>query len=290
MTRIQGSIVALVTPFHNGEIDYDAIKELVAFHVAAGANGIAPCGTTGESPTLSHEEHRKVIEAVVKAADGRVGVYAGTGSNATAEALSLTAFAKEAGADAVLSITPYYNKPTQEGLYAHFARIAEKVEIPTILYNVPSRTGVSIAPETVARLAGIEHIVAIKEASGSMDQTSEILRLCDITVVSGDDSLTLPLMSIGARGVISVVANIVPEMSRALCDAMLEGRVAEAREIHRKLFPLCRAMFFETNPIPVKTAMRLLGRDRGEMRLPLVSMSAANEKALKAALDEAGLS
>ena len=289
MTDVQGSIVALVTPFKNGEVDLDALRKSVDWHIENGTSAISPCGTTGESPTLSHEEHRLVIETVVTAVDGRVPVYAGTGSNATSEAISLTKFAKSVGADASLSVVPYYNKPTQEGLYAHYAAIAEAVDIPTILYNVPGRCGCSLAPETVARLAQLDPIVAIKEASGSMDQTSEILSLCDITVVSGDDSLTLPLMAIGAKGVISVVANIIPRQWRDLVDAMLADDLPRARAIHAKFFPLCRAMFVETNPIPVKAAMRILGRGSGEMRLPLVPPRRASEKTIAAALAAAGL-
>lgn len=290
MSQIQGSIVALVTPFKNGEVDVEALEALVAWHIEQGTNAIVPCGTTGESPTLSHDEHRTVIECVIKAANGKVPVYAGTGSNATSEALSLTSFAKSAGADAVLSVVPYYNKPTQEGLYAHYATIAEAVDIPTILYNVPGRTGGrGLAPATVARLSKLDPIVAIKEASGSMDQTSEILSLCDITVVSGDDSLTLPLMAIGAKGVISVVANLIPSAWREMVDAMLAGEVAKACAMHTKYFPLCRAMFVETNPIPVKAAMRMLGRGSDEMRLPLVPLQADSEKVLADALSAVGL-
>ena len=290
MSQIQGSIVALVTPFKNGEVDVEALEALVAWHIEQGTNAIVPCGTTGESPTLSHDEHRTVIECVIKAANGKVPVYAGTGSNATSEALSLTSFAKSAGADAALVVVPYYNKPTQEGLYAHYATIAEAVDIPTILYNVPGRTGGrGLAPATVARLSKLDPIVAIKEASGSMDQTSEILSLCDITVVSGDDSLTLPLMAIGAKGVISVVANLIPSAWREMVDAMLAGEVAKACAMHTKYFPLCRAMFVETNPIPVKAAMRMLGRGSDEMRLPLVPLQADSEKVLADALSAVGL-
>ncbi|MFH0964662.1 MAG: 4-hydroxy-tetrahydrodipicolinate synthase [Planctomycetota bacterium] len=286
---IQGSIVALVTPFRDGVVDYDALKGLVNFQIGEGTNGIAPCGTTGESATLSHREHEEVISAVIEAVDGRVPVYAGTGSNSTAEALSLTGFAKSAGAAAALMITPYYNKPTQEGLFAHYARVAERVDIPIILYNVPSRTGVSLSPETVARLSAIKNIVAIKEASGFMDQASHILSLCDITVLSGDDSLTLPLMALGAKGVVSVVANINPARVRGLVDAMLSGNLEEARRVHAELFPLCRAMFVETNPIPVKAAMRMLHRGNGEMRLPMVALRPENEEKLRLALRSAGL-
>ena len=284
-----GSIVALVTPFKDGLVDYDKLAELVEYHIENGTNGIVPCGTTGESPTLTHEEHGKVVSKVVEQANGRIPVIAGTGSNNTSEALSLTKDAKKAGADGALMITPYYNKPTQEGLYKHFKVIAEEVDIPIVVYNVPSRTGVAIFPETVARLYEMENIVAIKEASGSIDQTSQILALCDITVLSGDDSLTLPIMSVGGKGVISVVANILPRDTSEMASKFLNGMVKESREIHKRLFPICRAMFIETNPISVKTAMKLLGRLNGEMRLPLCEMSNEHEGQLHSILKENGL-
>lgn len=284
-----GSIVALVTPFKDGEVDYKKLGELVEYHIENGTDAIVPCGTTGESPTLSHEEHERVISGVIEKASGRIKVIAGTGSNSTSEALRLTKSAKKAGANGSLQITPYYNKPTQEGLYQHFKTIAEEVDIPIILYNVPGRTGVSIAPETVARLAEIKNIVGIKEASGSMDQSSHILQLCNITVLSGDDSLTLPIMAIGGKGVISVIANFVPKDIGKMVHAFLNGSLKEAQEMHRKLFPLCRAMFIETNPIPVKTAMRLLGRLNGEMRLPLYKMTKEHEAQLASALKKYGL-
>ena len=284
-----GSIVALVTPFKDGEVDCDKLAELVECHIENGTNAILPCGTTGESPTLSHEEHEKVISKVIEKANGRIPVIAGTGSNNTSEALRLTKYAKEAGADGSLIITPYYNKPTQEGLYRHFKAIAEEVDIPIVIYNVPSRTGVSITPETVARLNEMKNIVAIKEASGDIDQASQILNLCDITVLSGDDSLTLPILSVGGKGVVSVVANILPRDVSEMVSKFLNGMVEESREIHRKLFPVCRAMFIETNPISVKTAMKLLGRINGEMRLPLCKMSGEHEKQLQKKLEEYGL-
>ncbi len=284
-----GSIVALVTPFKDGLVDYDKLAELVEYHIENGTNGIVPCGTTGESPTLTHEEHGKVVSKVVEKANGRISVIAGTGSNNTSEALSLTKDAKKAGADGALMITPYYNKPTQEGLYKHFKAIAEEVDIPIVVYNVPSRTGVAISPETVARLYEMENIVAIKEASGSIDQTSQILALCDITVLSGDDSLTLPIMSVGGKGVISVVANILPRDTSEMVSKFLNGMVKESLEIHKRLFPICRAMFIETNPISVKTAMKLLGRLNGEMRLPLCEMSNEHEGQLHSILKENGL-
>ena len=285
----QGSLVALITPLENGRVDYKKIAELVEFQIAGGTDALVPVGSTGESSTVDVAEHEKIIETVIKAADGRLPVIPGTGGNATAEALELTRFARKAGATATLQVCPYYNKPTQEGLYRHFATIAEKVDLPIVLYNVPGRTAVSLAPATVARLAKIENIVAIKEASGSMDQTSEILSLCDITVLSGDDSLTLPLMSIGAKGVISVAANIVPKDVHDLTAAALKGDYAGAAVLHRKLFPLCRAMFFETNPIPVKTAAGLMGLCSPEMRLPLCEMSPAARKQLEQVMKEYGL-
>jgi 4-hydroxy-tetrahydrodipicolinate synthase len=284
-----GSIVAMVTPFRNGEVDLSKLKELVEFHIREGTDAISPCGTTGESATLTHEEHERVISEVVQHARGRIPVIAGTGSNNTKEALRLTQYAKKAGADAALVITPYYNKPTQEGLYRHYKALAEGVDIPIVVYNVPSRTGVSISPETVARLAEFKNIVAIKEASGSLDQVSDILRLCKITVLSGDDSLTLPMLSLGGKGVISVVANIVPGDTARLVKSFLKGDVSEAARLHHKLFPLCKAMFIETNPIPVKTAMRLLGRLNGELRMPLCEMSKENETRLSKALKDYGL-
>jgi 4-hydroxy-tetrahydrodipicolinate synthase len=289
LTGFTGSIVALVTPFKDGLVDYDKLAELVEYHIGNGTNGIVPCGTTGESPTLTHEEHEKVISKVVEKANGRIPVIAGTGSNSTSEAMNLTKYAKKAGANGALMITPYYNKPTQEGLYKHFKVIAEEIDIPIVIYNVPSRTGVSISPETVARLYGMKNIVAIKEASGSIDQTSQILELCDITVLSGDDSLTLPILSVGGKGVISVVANILPRDTSEMVSKFLNGKVKESQEIHRKLFPICRAMFIETNPIPVKTAMKLLGRLNGELRLPLCEMSNKHEKQLHSILKENNL-
>jgi len=284
-----GCMVALVTPFRDGGVDEAKLKDLVEFHVTEGTDALVPCGTTGESPTLSHPEHDRVVELVAEYAAGRVPVLAGAGSNNTAESLRLTRHAREAGAQGVLSITPYYNKPTQEGLYRHFMAVADEGGMPMVLYNVPGRTGVSIAPETVARLAAHPNIVGIKEASGSLDQASAILSLCDITLVSGDDSLTLPLMSVGGKGVISVVANIVPADVKAMIEAFIAGETAKATERHLTLFPLCRAMFYETNPIPVKTAMRLLGRLNGDLRLPLCPMSEANEDRLKRALADYGL-
>lgn len=287
--KFEGSFVALATPFKNGKVDEKTLIKLVRYQIAQGTDGIVPVGTTGESPTLSFEEHERVIKVVVEAANKEVPVIAGTGANSTDEAIYLTKFAKKAGADGALSVTPYYNKPTQEGLYLHYKVIAHTVDIPIVLYNVPGRTGVSLAPETVARLSKIDNIVAIKEATGSMDQTSHILSLCDITVLSGDDSLTLPLMSIGAKGVISVIANILPKALAGMIDSYFKGDYVKARDLHYKLFPLCRALFIETNPIPVKRAMKLLGLSSDEVRLPLCSMKDSNEKILIQALKDFGL-
>lgn len=283
-----GSMVALVTPFANGEVDWKKLAELVDFHVNSGTDAVVPCGTTGESPTLSHDEHDRVIEEVVKRAKRRVPVIAGTGSNSTAEALRLTKHAKEAGVDGVLLVSPYYNKPTQEGLYQHFAALA-KIDVPQVLYNIPGRTGVNIAPATLARLAKFKNIVAIKEAAGSTDQVQEILHETDLVVLSGDDSMTLPFMSVGAKGVISVVANIVPTDVHDMVAAYAAGDLAKARELNHRLFPLSKAMFIETNPGPVKTAMKLLGRLNGELRLPMVPPTPENETKLASALREYGL-
>jgi 4-hydroxy-tetrahydrodipicolinate synthase len=287
----EGSIVALVTPFRDGRVDEAKIRELVEFHVRNGTDGIVPCGTTGESPTLSHAEHKRVVEVAIEAVAGRVSVVAGTGSNSTAEAIDLTQHAKKVGADAVLMVCPYYNKPTQTGLIAHYKAVTEAVDIPIILYNIPGRTGVNMLPETVATLAELPNIVGIKEASGSLEQMTEVISLCGdrITVVSGDDTLTLPLMAVGGRGVISVIANILPKETAEMTRAALNGDWKRAKEIHLRLFPLCKAMFYETNPIPVKTAMQLLGRLNGELRLPLCPMSPANRGKLEKAMRAYGL-
>jgi 4-hydroxy-tetrahydrodipicolinate synthase len=280
---IQGTLTAMVTPFENDRVDTARLAEQVKLQIRAGIDGLVPVGTTGESPTLSHEEHRQVIELVVQTAAGKIKVIAGTGSNATSEALELTRFAHEVGADGVLSVNPYYNKPTQEGLYRHFMTLADAVEVPTILYNIPGRCAVTMTPQTVARLAKHPNIVGIKEATGSIDTASEIACLCDpkkFVILSGDDSLTLPLISVGARGAVSVLSNLIPARIKALVDAGLRGDMARARKLHLDLFPLCRAMFIETNPIPIKTALALAGRDTGELRLPLCAMADANREAL----------
>jgi 4-hydroxy-tetrahydrodipicolinate synthase len=287
----EGSMVAMVTPFRDGRVDEGKISELVEFHVKNGTDAIIPCGTTGESPTLSHDEHKQVVEATIKAVAGRVPVIAGTGSNSTAEAIDMTQHAKAAGANGVLMVCPYYNKPTQTGLIAHYRAVAEAVDIPIILYNIPGRTGVNMLPETVATLADLPNIAAMKEASGSLEQMTELISICGdrLTVVSGDDTLTLPLMAVGGKGVISVIANIIPKETAEMTRAALNGDWKRAKEIHLRIFPLCKAMFYETNPGPVKTAMQLLGRLNGELRLPLTPMSDANRDKLAKALKAYGL-
>ncbi len=283
----QGSLVAMVTPFRDGKVEEAKLRELVEFHVKHGTDGLVPCGTTGESPTLSHAEHKRVIEIVIEAAARRIPVIAGTGSNSTAEAIDMTVHAAKAGADGALLVSPYYNKPTQQGLYEHFRAIAQAApELPLILYNIQSRTGVNIETDTVARLAEIPNIVGVKEASGSLDQMTSVILACgpDFTVVSGDDSLTLPLMAVGGRGVISVLANLLPKEVAELTHAALDGDWKRARELHWKLFPICRAMFVETNPIPIKEAMAMLGMIRAEWRLPMCPMSDANRDRLRKVL------
>ena len=294
MTRgeqFAGLTVALVTPMKNGEVDYEDLKKLVEWHVSQGTNCLAPVGTTGESPTLSHDEHEKVIGAVVEQARGRIKIMPGTGSNATREAIRLTKFAQKVGADGALMVGPYYNKPTQEGYFQHFSAVAEAASIPIVLYNSPGRTGSNILPETMARLAEkCPTIVAVKEATGSLDQASQIIALTDLTVLSGDDSMTLPLMSIGGRGVISVVGNIIPKDMLALIAAVNAGNIPEAQKWHKKLFPLCRDMLgAATNPIPLKTAMQLLGRGTGELRLPMCPMDQAGVDKIRKTLVQYGL-
>ena len=286
-----GTFVALITPFSDGQVDYETLTELVEFHLESGTDGIVPVGTTGESPTLSHEENKKVVEHVVSVVGGKIPVIAGTGSNSTAEAIEMTAYAKKVGADASLQVCPYYNKPTQEGFYQHFKAVADEVDLPIVLYNIPGRCGgTGLTAETVARLADHENIVAIKEATGSMDMASEIAMLCDITVLSGDDSLTLPLASIGAKGVISVVANIVPADVKAMTDLILEGDFVSARKWHRKLFTLSKSMLsLSTNPIPIKAAMAMLNMASDEMRLPMTELEADKAEILRKALKDYGL-
>jgi 4-hydroxy-tetrahydrodipicolinate synthase len=288
--QFTGLTVALVTPFRGGEVDFDDLRRLVEWHVEQGTDCLAPVGTTGESPTLDHEEHEHVIAVVVEQARGRLRVMPGTGSNSTREAIRLTKFARRAGADGALMVGPYYNKPTQEGYYRHFAAVAEAVDLPIILYNIPGRTGSNILPETIARLAEIPTVVAIKESTGSLDQASQIAVTTNLTLLSGDDSLTLPLMSVGGCGVVSVVGNIVPRDMKGLVTAILAGRLDEAQRWHRKLFPLCRDMLgVATNPIPIKAAMKLLGRGSGELRLPMTPLDAAGEARVRRTLQEYGL-
>ena len=288
---LKGSIVAIITPFKDGKVDEEAYRELIEFQIANGTSAIVPCGTTGESATLNMEEHRRVIDIAVEAVHKRVPVIAGTGGNSTAEAIELTVHAKKAGADATLQVTPYYNKPTQEGLFQHFRAIAKGAPLPQVLYNVPGRTSVNMLPETVARLAEMPEVVAIKEASGNLGQMSEILRLAgdQITLLSGDDNLTLPILAIGGKGVVSVIANIVPRETADMVQAWEDGQVETAREVFFRLLPMCQAMFFETNPIPVKTAVALMGKAGGELRLPLAPMSSANLEKLKGVLKGYGL-
>ena len=287
----KGSIVAIITPFKDGKVDEEAYRQLIEFQIENGTSAIVPCGTTGESATLKVEEHARVIDIAVEAVNKRVPVIAGTGGNSTSEAIELTEHAKEVGADATLQVTPYYNKPTQEGLYQHFKAIAKGVPLPQVLYNVPSRTSVNMLPETVARLAELSEVVAIKEASGDLGQMADIVRLAGdkITLLSGDDNLTLPVLSVGGTGVVSVAANIVPRDTADLVKAWEEGRIDEAKGLFFKLLPLCQAMFFETNPIPVKTSLALMGKIQDEMRLPLYPMAPANLERLKKALSEYGL-
>lgn len=287
----KGSIVAIVTPFRDGKFDEKAFSELIEWHISKGTNGIVPCGTTGESATLDYEEHYRVIEVAINTVNKRIPVIAGTGANSTDETIVITKKAKELGADAALLVSPYYNKPTQEGLYRHYKTVAEAVDIPIVLYNVPGRTAVNILPTTVARLSEIRNIVAIKEATGDMKQVSEIIRLCGdrITVLSGDDFTTLSLLALGGKGVISVTANIAPHEVSEMCRLWEDGNIGEARELHYKVEPLNHAMFIETNPIPVKTALAMMGRIKEEFRLPLCEMADSNKEKLRKTLIEFGL-
>jgi 4-hydroxy-tetrahydrodipicolinate synthase len=288
----QGSLVAMVTPFHDGKVDEGKLRELVEFHVAHGTDGLVPCGTTGESPTLTHEEHKRVVEIVIQQSRGRIPVIAGTGSNSTAEAIGLTQHAAKAGATGALLVTPYYNKPTQQGLYEHYRAIAQAVpDLPLIVYNIQGRTAVNVETETLARLAQIPNIIGVKEASGSLDQMTAVILACgpEFTVLSGDDNLTLPLMSVGGRGVISVVGNFLAREVSDMTHAALEGDWKRARDLHLKLYPVCKAMFIETNPIPVKEAMAMLGMIRAEWRLPMCPMTPVNREKLRQALVQAGV-
>ena len=285
---LTGSHVAIVTPFRKGKVDERALGDLIEWQIAKGTNGIVPCGTTGESATLTHEEHNRVIELTVEVVRGRVPVMAGTGSNSTDEAISLTKHAKQAGADAALLITPYYNKPTQEGLYRHYKAIAEAVDLPLVLYNIPGRTGVNMLPATIARLAAIKNVVGVKEGSGTVQQASDIVQMCGdrLSVLAGDDSLTLPMMAVGGKGVITVTANIAPTEMAQMVKAFADGRVEEARRLHFQLSPLFAALFYETNPIPVKEALGMMGKIDPELRLPLCPMSQDNREKLMKVLKE----
>jgi 4-hydroxy-tetrahydrodipicolinate synthase len=288
----QGALVAIVTPFTNGRVDEAALRELIEFQIENGTTGIVPCGTTGESPTLSYEEHKRVVEIAVEQVAKRVPVVAGTGSNNTEEAIVLTRHAKKVGADAALMISPYYNKPTQEGLYLHYEKVARTVDIPIILYNIAGRTAVNIEPETIARLSRIDNIVGVKEASGSMKQITDIIALCgdDFTVLSGEDFLTFPLMCVGGKGVISVVSNVAPREMSDLCRLFLDGRFEEAQKLFYRLLPLCHALFIETNPAPVKTALAMMNKIQSDdVRLPLAPMSQANREKLRKVLENQGL-
>lgn len=286
-----GAYTAVVTPFKNGSVDEAGLKKLIKFGVDGGVSGFVPCGTTGESPTLSHEEHNRVVEVTVKELAGQLKVIAGAGSNSTEEAINLTRHAKVVGADAVLLVSPYYNKPTQEGLYRHFKAIAEAVDIPIILYNIQGRTAVNIENSTVEKLSKLPNIVGVKEASGSILQMSEVMRLCgpNFDVLAGDDQMTFPLMAMGGVGVISVITNIIPDKMSALVNHMLKGEIDQARVIHFEIFELCQAAFIETNPIPVKAALGLMGKITPEFRLPLCEPSAANLEKLKGILEKYGL-
>jgi 4-hydroxy-tetrahydrodipicolinate synthase len=289
MLELQGSMVAIVTPFADGKVDYDAMGRLINFQIAGGTQGIVPCGTTGESPTLSHIEHGEVIDFTVKQVAGRVPVIAGTGSNSTAEAIRLTQRAKDVGADACLIVNPYYNKPTQQGMFDHIQQIGE-VDLPIVLYNIPGRTSVEMTPATIIRMYNeIDMVFAVKEATGKLDIASEIAAACDITILSGDDSLTLPLSSVGATGVVSVLANILPAEIRQFCDAIAADDITSAREMHLKLFKLFKGMFVETNPIPIKAALAMAGMIRNELRLPMSPLSEEHRQPLALLLGQFGV-
>jgi len=292
MTIFRGAFVAIVTPFTDGQLDEQGLVDLIEFHIANGTHGIVPCGTTGESATMSHEEHHRVVELTVQTVKGRVPVLAGSGSNSTSEAIDLSRYAKQAGADGVLMVSPYYNKPSQEGLYQHYKAVAAAVDIPIILYNVPSRTSSNILPQTVARLAEIDTIVGIKEATGDLNQISEVISLCpdDFAVLSGDDFTSMPTVLIGGTGVISVTSNVAPKDMADMMEAALAGNVARAKTLHYKLFPLMKAMFYDTNPVPAKQALQLMGKIRsGRPRLPLYPMNEETLSRLKTALAGYGL-
>ncbi|MCP3967000.1 MAG: 4-hydroxy-tetrahydrodipicolinate synthase [Lentisphaerae bacterium] len=287
--QLQGVYTALITPFSNGAVDYGKLRAIVEAQIVAGVDGLVPVGTTGESPTLDFKEHEKVIETVIEVAAKRCQIIAGTGANSTKEAVELTKHAKAAGADATLQVTPYYNKPTQEGLYRHFSMVADETGLPVVLYNVPGRSGVPIAVETVVRLSQNENIIAVKEAGGSTERVSAILDLCDITILSGDDALTIPMMSVGAKGIISVASNLIPAEMKNMVDAFARGDVATAMELHKRFYCLFRDEFIESNPIPIKTAMAMAGLIQEEYRLPLCRISDSNREKLAATLQRCGI-
>jgi 4-hydroxy-tetrahydrodipicolinate synthase len=284
-----GAMTAMVTPFHEGKVDDDRLRQQVEFQIRGGINALVPVGTTGESPTLNFDEHLRVIERTVQCVAGRVPVIAGTGANATSEALELHFAAKKIGATASLSVNPYYNKPSQEGLYRHFMTLADRVDLPIVLYNIPGRTGITMTAATVARLNKHPNIVAIKEATGIPDMASEIMSLCNITVLSGDDSLTLPLMAIGAKGVISVASNLIPTKIKVLTQMALTGNYAQAREVHHEIFPLIKTLFLDGNPVGIKYAMKLANMDSGEMRLPLWEANESAKQAIEEQVSKLGL-
>jgi 4-hydroxy-tetrahydrodipicolinate synthase len=288
---LKGAFTAIVTPFKNGQLDEKAYRELIEFQIKGGIHGIVPCGTTGESPTLSHAEHKRVVETCIDQVKKRVPVIAGTGSNNTAEAIELTKHAEAAGADYALMITPYYNKPTQEGLYQHYKTVTSQTKIPIVVYNVPGRTSLNLLPETMARLATLPNIVGLKDATGDLKQGAKTLELCGdkITVLSGDDFTTFPLLCVGGMGVISVVSNVVPGDMAGMCNAFFKGDLAEARRLHFKMWPLVEAMFFETNPVPVKAAVKMMGKITGEVRQPLCPLASQNEEKLRQVMQKYGL-
>jgi 4-hydroxy-tetrahydrodipicolinate synthase len=288
---LKGAFTAIVTPFKNGQLDEEAYRAMIERQIEGGIHGLVPCGTTGESPTLSHAEHKRVVEILIDQVKKRVPVIAGSGSNSTAESVELTKHAQAAGADYALMITPYYNKPTQEGLFQHYKTVTDATKIPIVVYNVPGRTSVNLLPETMARLAGIPNIVGLKDATGDLKQGSKTLELCGdkITMLSGDDFTTFPLLCVGGMGAISVVSNVVPGDMAGMCNAFFKGDLAEAKRLHYKMWPLTEAMFYETNPAPVKTAMKMLGLTTGEVRQPLCPMSAGNEEKLRQVMQKYGL-
>jgi 4-hydroxy-tetrahydrodipicolinate synthase len=285
-----GLSVAIITPFKDNHVDYNTLQDQIEFQIGAGTTAVVPVGTTGESPTLSFDEHEQVLYAAVEVAQGKIKVIAGSGANSTQEALHLTRFARKVGADAALVVAPYYNKPTQEGLFQHYKLIAESVDIPICIYNIPGRCARNIEPETIIRLSQFPNIGMVKESTGSMDQASSIIANTDLTVLSGDDSLTLPLLSLGAKGVVSVVGNIIPQEMVALCNAFAKGNITKAQELHYKTYTLCRNMLsLSTNPIPIKAAMKMLGRDTGELRLPMTPLTKTEEQQLRKTLKDYGL-